>query len=510
MSLFKFKSYFYNKYKIDDFNISNFQEYIYQSTYLKTTQEIEDIKQKLCKSEIYKIFHVKQINNFINLSLKYEKIEEICKLYTNKPIEKEKIIIDFIGTNFGKKMHFGHLRSIIIGKILINLLKYYGLKVSSDAHFGDYGINLAIFIKYNRKYKDLNTLTIDQISNIYKENMEIIKTNNNEHEYTKELILLEQNDKIAKETYKILQEHNKKYLLQILNIFIIKLNYWYGEFRYINNIKKLIKKYIKEKYIFTDEYNRLVTINKIVLTRNDQTPIYAFTDIATVLERIQNKYEKIIYIVDKRQAFHFQLIKEFINEKLKHKIKIIHIGFGFIQDNENTILKSRGTNYTCIIKIINTKLKKYNTNIPNIMLAIILYEMRHDIFTDYVLMDSIIDLNIIAIIKFNQKIKDIQNTKKCCKFTNKCICLSQDEKIIIKNICLLYEYSIKSINKLNIHLMYKILQLIITDINKYKKLKPSIVFYIAIKKLLNKLLNSIFNYNLINNKYVTNECTSTN
>jgi arginyl-tRNA synthetase len=88
-------------------------------------------------------------------------------------LENKKFILDFSGPNIGKNMHFGHLRSILIGNFISNLLKYYGSKIIKISHLGDWGnqfgclmlfINETVIEKKLIEYK----LNLNMLSDYYK------------------------------------------------------------------------------------------------------------------------------------------------------------------------------------------------------------------------------------------------------------------------------------------------------------------------------------------------------
>ena len=486
-----------NESEIAQLVCSSFENYIYQSKYFQSQNELQNCYKALQNSKLSELFNICVVAQHVNLTIKYNQIEQICSFYLQQQSVCESVIIDFIGTNFGKKMHFGHLRSIMLGTILTNMLNYYGFKTETDSHFGDYGINLAIFIKHNRENNNLHLLNLNEILEIYKQHIKNIN-NQNEKDYTKELIMFDKKCNIAVKTHKILRDLNTEYVSKINKIFGTVITYWNGESDYINIINCLIKKYLNnEKVFYIDKHNRIVTNNKLVLTRSDKTPLYSFTDLATIINRIEKKYDTIIYLVDKRQGFHFEQIKQFVKNNIENNTLIYHLGFGFIHSENNCILKSRGESYNCVIEIINHKTQKYCTSVENIKMAFFLYELRHDIKRDYLLVDSILDDHIVKIIEFSNKLKQIKNSQYCCSNVNKCCCLNSEEKAIIKEICCFYENSIVSVNKLNTHLIYKSLYKIILLVNKYKKSKTSIILAIVINKLLKNLLSRFFDYNIL-------------
>ena len=70
-------------------------------------------------------------------------------------IEQEKtaklIMFDYGGANVAKELHVGHLRSPIVGEALKRLNIAIGNKTISDAHLGDYGLQMGLTILQLKK-----------------------------------------------------------------------------------------------------------------------------------------------------------------------------------------------------------------------------------------------------------------------------------------------------------------------------------------------------------------------
>lgn len=63
-----------------------------------------------------------------------------------KVASPRRVIIDFAGPNVAKPMHVGHLRSSIIGESLKRIFRFRGDTVWGDAHFGDWGFQMGLLI----------------------------------------------------------------------------------------------------------------------------------------------------------------------------------------------------------------------------------------------------------------------------------------------------------------------------------------------------------------------------
>ncbi len=83
-------------------------------------------------------------------------------------------------------------------------------------------------------------------------------------------------------------------------------------------------------------------IPKILITKSDGSYLYLTTDLATILDRLDNNdFDTTLYVVDSRQKLHFeQLFKtvEFFNFE---KRDFTHVDFGTINDEEGKPFKTR-------------------------------------------------------------------------------------------------------------------------------------------------------------------------
>ena len=148
------------------------------------------------------------------------------------------------------------------------------------------------------------------------------------------------------------------------------LTLWMGESDVNHLIPKMINKLNKNNKISLDNGAYVSNLNsdpKILITKSDGSYLYLTTDLATVLNRIElNKFDKTLYIVDKRQKLHFeQLFKsidyfDFGNEDYEH------IAFGTINDSNGNPFRTRDGDTKKLIDLFeeaSTYIKKININL---------------------------------------------------------------------------------------------------------------------------------------------------
>jgi len=110
-----------------------------------------DLENKIKKVEI--LNKVKAIGPYLNLKVKpryiLENIFELKEDYgrirdiiNKEKKEMKRIVIEYPSPNTNKPLHFGHIRNILLGKSLSNLLEYKGHKVFQVNLYNDRGIHI--------------------------------------------------------------------------------------------------------------------------------------------------------------------------------------------------------------------------------------------------------------------------------------------------------------------------------------------------------------------------------
>ena len=64
----------------------------------------------------------------------------------------QRVVIDYSQPNIAKQMHVGHLRSTIIGDVLVRVLSCEGHEVIRQNHIGDWGTQFGMLIRWYREH----------------------------------------------------------------------------------------------------------------------------------------------------------------------------------------------------------------------------------------------------------------------------------------------------------------------------------------------------------------------
>jgi len=361
-----------------DLQINNFVQY-------KNLPEFKDITKKLIinlkKQNLFKKIELTE-QGFVNLVLD-------CNILTDKisnsndefkSLTPKNILIDYGGPNIGKPLHVGHIRTLNIGRSLYNMNKFVSNNIKSDIHLGDWGMPVAQIITYiEQNNLNVEQLTAEDFQTIYPKSASEYKQNEefkiNAQEINK---LLNNNDQTVIKKWKIIKDKSLRRLKKDLNVFNHTFDYWFGESDVNNLIPDMIKG-LKEKKLIKEDDGALVssedTEPKILITKSDGSYLYITTDLATTLYRQQNlPYDEALYVVDKRQALHFEQlfksIKYFEFNNSKHE----HIAYGTLNDSKGNPFKTRDGDTKPLLELfeeVKEYIKKFNDKLNDSALNIL-------------------------------------------------------------------------------------------------------------------------------------------
>ena len=323
------------KYKITesiDLKISTIQNYDFQINNLvkfQKNKEIEKIKNSF--SEIienepfikhYEITDNYFINLLVNIELFIPGIEDLRNsIKVKKP---KKIILDYGGPNIGKPLHVGHLRSLNIGRSLYQINKFAGHNILNDIHLGDWGMPVAQIICYTDENNiDLQKVKIDDLEKIYPKASKLYSEDSDFNLKAQNVNkqLNEKKEALIKK-WKNIKAISVESIKETLSLLGHDFDLWMGESDVNNLIPTMIDKLEEKNKISMDNgayVSNFESDPKILITKSDGSYLYLTTDLATVLWRQKkNKFDKTIYVVDKRQKLHF--------EQLFNSIKFFQFG----------------------------------------------------------------------------------------------------------------------------------------------------------------------------------------
>ena len=312
---------------------------------------------------------------FINLKLSDEFLRSYLEGMRTAPdfgVEKigagKTIVVDYGGANVAKPLHIGHLRPAIIGEALKRMHKFLGYNAIGDVHLGDWGLQMGLIIAelqerqpelpyfdpdFTGEYPAVAPFTVDELEEIYPTASGKKSDAAFSHKAHQATLELQQ----GRRGYRALWQH-------ILNVSVadLKKNYdnldvhfeqWLGESDADPYIPDMVAD-LKARGLAVESNGALVIpvveegdkkeIPPMILVKSDGSAIYATTDLATMVQRMQDwQPDKMLYVTDKRQNLHFE---HFFRAAKKSGIvtestELEHVGHGTMNGADGKPFKTR-------------------------------------------------------------------------------------------------------------------------------------------------------------------------
>ena len=312
---------------------------------------------------------------FINLKLSDSFLRdylEQMRLAPDYGVEKigqgKTIVVDYGGANVAKPLHIGHLRPAIIGESLKRLHKFLGYNTIGDVHLGDWGLQIGLIIAevqerqpelpyfdpdFTGEYPDVAPFTVDELEEIYptasgkKSDAEFSKK---AHQATLEL-------QQGRRGYRALWQHIMK-----VSVADLRKNYdnldvhfekWLGESDADPYIPAMVADMKERGIAVPSEGAWVIPVTEegdkkemppCILVKSDGSAIYATTDLATMVQRMQDwNPAKMLYVTDKRQNLHFEQVFRAARKAgiVNPETELEHVGFGTMNGKDGKPFKTR-------------------------------------------------------------------------------------------------------------------------------------------------------------------------
>ena len=278
------------------------------------------------------------------------------------------IVVDYGGANVAKPLHIGHLRPAIIGEALKRLHKFLGYNTIGDVHLGDWGLQMGLIIaelqerqpelpyfdpNYTGEYPVEAPFTVDELEEIYPTASGKKKDPEFSHKAHQATLELQQ----GRRGYRAIWKH-------ILSVSVtdLKKNYdnldvhfekWLGESDADPYIPAMVEDLKAKGHAVQSEGAWVIPVAEegdkkevppMILIKSDGSAIYATTDLATMVQRMQDwAPEKMLYVTDKRQNLHFEQVFRAARKSgiVAESTELQHVGHGTMNGKDGKPFKTR-------------------------------------------------------------------------------------------------------------------------------------------------------------------------
>ena len=289
-------------------------------------------------------------------------------------------VVDYGGANVAKPLHIGHLRPAIIGEALKRLHSFMGYETIGDIHLGDWGLQMGLIIAelherqpelpyfdpdFTGEYPKTSPFTLSELEEIYptassKKSDPVFAEK--AHTATFEL-------QQGRRGYRAIWDHimgvSLPDLHRIYDSLDVHYEKWLGESDADPYIPKMVAD-LKERNIAVLSEGAWVVpvaeegdkkeVPPMILVKSDGSAIYATTDLATMVQRMEDwKPAKMLYVTDKRQNLHFEQVFRAARKSgiVEETTVLEHVGHGTMNGKDGKPFKTRDGGVLRLETLIN-------------------------------------------------------------------------------------------------------------------------------------------------------------
>lgn len=311
------------------------------------------------------------------LSARAQAIADDPRAGANLVEQKRRVIVDYGGPNVAKGMHVGHLRASIIGESLKRLYRFRGDEVWGDAHFGDWGFQMGLVITALEDelggFGDaakiearLKSLTLEQLEAAYPAAAAKAREDVAFRDRARKATAALQNGAEPHRTiWKAMREVSMAAQKRDFHALGVDFDLWLGEADADPLIPGMIEDLDKKGLLEEDAGARILRVAKpgetkkkklddgsvvevespdpLLVVSSEGSAMYGTTDLATIVQRERDfSPELYLYVVDQRQADHFeQVYRAAARAGYAKREALEHIGFGTMNGEDGKPFKTR-------------------------------------------------------------------------------------------------------------------------------------------------------------------------
>ena len=287
----------------------------------------------------------------------------------NKSGTGKTIVVDYGGPNVAKPLHIGHLRSAIIGESLKRLYKFFGYNTIGDIHLGDWGLQMGLIISelqerkpdlcyfdeaFTGEYPEEAPFTISELEEIYPAASAKKKV---DEAFAEKAHIATFQLQQGRRGYRAIWQHIMKLsvadMTRIYDNLDVHFEAWLGESDADPYIPAMVQEMKDKGFAVQSEGAWVIPVAEetdkkevppCILIKSDGSAIYATTDLATMVQRMQDfKPDQMLYITDKRQGLHFEQVFRAAKKCgiLPQAFPVAHLGFGTMNGKDGKPFKTR-------------------------------------------------------------------------------------------------------------------------------------------------------------------------
>lgn len=310
------------------------------------------------------------------------------RLGVGSPEQGRRTVIDYSAPNIAKEMHVGHLRTTVIGDCLVRVLGFLGAEVIRQNHLGDWGTQFGMLIQYLDDHPNASwhhdqlpegTSAVSVLDDLYRAARAEFDADPAFAERARaRVVALQAGDEDSIVRWKEIVTESELAFREIYRRLGVLLEPAdsAGESFYNSLLPEVVEE-LTTAGIAVESDGALVVYSDdvtgpegnpvtLMVRKKDGGYGYDTTDLATIRYRVRDlKADRILYVVDARQALHFRLIFEVARRAgwLTEGTEATHVAFGAVLGPDGRPFKTRAGDTVKLVELLDSAVDRARASV---------------------------------------------------------------------------------------------------------------------------------------------------
>lgn len=331
---------------------------------VKPVEVAARLMEVLAANEI--VERIEQKGPYLNFFLSSKYLgERILTSYVAKEIPGtipgpfQKCMVEYSQPNTHKELHVGHMRTACLGNAVCKILAAAGHEVVSATYPGDVGTHVAKCLWYLKKYQPEMTPDEDRgtwlgrmyssANNLLEDQKGTPKEEENRRELTAILKELHSKEGEYYELWRETREWSLELMRKAYDWLDVQFDRWFFE----SEVDEPSLAYAQELYeqgVLTKDDGAIGMdlsddgLGFCLLIKSDGNGLYSTKDVLLAKRKFEEfGIERNIYVVDVRQAFHFQQVFKVLERiGYEHAKDCYHLAYGYVELPDGAMSSRKG------------------------------------------------------------------------------------------------------------------------------------------------------------------------
>jgi arginyl-tRNA synthetase len=305
------------------------------------------------------------------------------RLGVDLPEQGARVVVDYSAPNIAKEMHVGHLRTTIIGDCLARVLGHLGATVIRQNHLGDWGTQFGMLIQYLDEHPEARwrhdqvapgASTVSALDGLYRVARTEFEADPAFADRARaRVVALQAGDEATVSRWREIVDESEIAFRQIYDRLgvLLEPDDSAGESFYNQWLPEVVDELLAAG-VATQSDGAVVVESEEVKAPDGEPAVlmvqkrdggygYDTTDLATLRYRVRDlKADRILYVVDARQALHFRLIFEaarrmgWLARGDGHEgVEAVHVAFGTVLGPDGRPFKTRAGGTVRLMQLLD-------------------------------------------------------------------------------------------------------------------------------------------------------------